>query len=635
MPLLGREGTEGVNVALTPKLLVRLARDLLVARGHRFVRQTDGPGDGGRDVHSLARDGRKHLAQCKHHDDASHACSSDEVSELPMALVKFGIPQGLFVTDARISPQAKREYLGDYPSLALEFLDREELIGEVLASAVLRALWFDGGRLGLVNARTIFPLLVRRHDGDQPLLPLRHLALRERISEAVRAEAQPRGLSVEFREVPSDRSPFERYRLPHRLTYDEGFQGDLITTEIGFKGGVALHELQSLSRALALKLSEAVAAEFDAATVVVGRAFITPLEGDEAGLRTLTRATRTSAVAVGSSATLEERWFLPDDAGEWDSTCDARATEVEWVRLYHRRLDMAVAYEIATTAAPIDLLVRQTTRLGWSKSVFALLPRWDTWEYAQVPEPDERIAWPFEEGRILCGWLHPLTGDALYRVPRDEGDESPTFPALDEAAADHAMSATRDLVSRLSGIEMVDPVRARHMLGVLSHDPLGADDAPALFRTGEVLAAFSGLASPIDPLARRAEITVAWRASACDQRAVEAEGDGLARCLGGAATVDRDEDFVVLSIQVPALPIRVSTSEWLSKVAENFEPALARIDATGGSTEMRATAEYWAAAHGVRLGVAWHQSEKTYLWAHGADGLAPIKVSLEEIEPDE
>jgi hypothetical protein len=113
MSLLGRDGSEGINVALTPKLLVRLARDLLVARAHQQVRQTDGPGDGGRDVHSLTGAGEKHLAQCKHHDDPSHACSSDEVSELPMAMVKFGVQHGLFLTDARISPQAKREYLND------------------------------------------------------------------------------------------------------------------------------------------------------------------------------------------------------------------------------------------------------------------------------------------------------------------------------------------------------------------------------------------------------------------------------------------------------------------------------------------------------------------------------------------
>jgi restriction endonuclease len=216
--ILGRDGVDSVQVELSPELLVRLGRDLLVCRKHRAVRQTDGPGDGGRDLHSIAPDRRPHLTQCKHHDDPKAACGSRELAELPMALVKFGVPQGLFITDARISPQAKREFLGDYPNLALEFLDREELVGEILASAVLRALWFDGAKLGLVNARTIFPFLVRRHDGDRPLLPLRHGALRERVFEAVREEARTRGLSAELREGSSERGPFERYRLPRRLT---------------------------------------------------------------------------------------------------------------------------------------------------------------------------------------------------------------------------------------------------------------------------------------------------------------------------------------------------------------------------------------------------------------------------------
>jgi hypothetical protein len=228
-----------------------------------------------------------------------------------------------------------------------------------------------------------------------------------------------------------------------------------------------------------------------------------------------------------------------------------------------------------------------------------------------------------------------LTGGALYRVPRDDGDEPPAFPALDEKAADDAMSAVRDLVSRVDGIELVAPERARHMLGLISRDPIAPDDAPALFRTGEVLAAFSGLASPIDPLARRAEVAVAWRTSGCDECAVEAEADELALVLNGAAMVDRGEDFVVLTIQVPALPLRVSTPEWLAKVAGDLEAALARIEGTDSSTPTRATAEYWEHVHGVRLGVDWHQSDKTYFWAEGADGLTPIKVRRENIEQEE
>jgi hypothetical protein len=227
MPLLGRDGTDSVDVQLTPKLLVRLARDLLVARGHRLVRQTDGPGDGGRDVHSIIDDGTEHLAQCKHHEDRGHACSAAEVSELPMAMVKFNVRRGVFLTDARISPQAKREYLNDYPQLQLEFLDRDELVSEVLSRAALRALWFDGGRLGAVNTRITFPLLVGRHERDQPLLPLRHAAIRDELHLHIRKEAADLGLGLELREAWSSRELFEPYRPPQQLTMEEGARSDL------------------------------------------------------------------------------------------------------------------------------------------------------------------------------------------------------------------------------------------------------------------------------------------------------------------------------------------------------------------------------------------------------------------------
>jgi hypothetical protein len=332
---------------------------------------------------------------------------------------------------------------------------------------------------------------------------------------------------------------------------------------------------------------------------------------------------------------LEEHWFLPDDAGEWDGTCDARMTEAEWVRLYHRRLDAAVAYEIATPAAPIDMVMRQTTRIGWSKSVFALLPRWDAWDHGEVPEPEERIEWRFEPGRMLCGWLHPLTGGTVFRIPRDDGDEAPPFPALDEEAADRAMAAVRDRVLGLVGVEPVTPERARHMLGVLSADPVPADDTPALFRTADVLAAFDGLASPIDPLARRGEVTVAWRTRGSDERALEAEGETLARALGGAAALDREQDFLVLTIRIPQLPLRVSTPDWLATVGRELDAAVARIDGSSHTPPTRATAEYWTETHGVRLGVEWHQSDKTYLWSAGPKGLVPVKVRREDIEREE
>jgi len=59
-----------------------------------------------------------------------------------MAMTKLGYRTGLFVTNSRISPQAKREYLNDYPNFRLDFLEGETLAKEVLSNGMLTALWY-------------------------------------------------------------------------------------------------------------------------------------------------------------------------------------------------------------------------------------------------------------------------------------------------------------------------------------------------------------------------------------------------------------------------------------------------------------------------------------------------------------
>ena len=90
-----------------------------------------------------------------------------------MAMTKLGYNRGLFVTSAKISPQAKREYLNDYPDIILDFLDGGELAKEVLANGMLTALWWEGSRFSEVNVSTVFPLIVRCHHKDAPFSPFR------------------------------------------------------------------------------------------------------------------------------------------------------------------------------------------------------------------------------------------------------------------------------------------------------------------------------------------------------------------------------------------------------------------------------------------------------------------------------
>src|SRR5690606_35901602 len=99
--------------------------------------------------------------QCKFHQSTSQSVSSREIAELVIGLTKFGHKHGLFVTTARITPQAKREFLTDYPGFTLEFLDGADLLGAVLDSVALTALWFDGERLAPVNAALTVPVILR------------------------------------------------------------------------------------------------------------------------------------------------------------------------------------------------------------------------------------------------------------------------------------------------------------------------------------------------------------------------------------------------------------------------------------------------------------------------------------------
>lgn len=151
------------------RTLPHLTGDILYfLHDHRDIRVVDGPGDGKRDVHSTRPDGSYFVTQCKYHEDTSASISSDETDELVLALMKFGCKAGLFVTTGRISPQAKREYLDNYPEFELDFLDGVNLVETVLSSPVLSAVWFDGKSIIQTRQALQIPFVLRRITDDMP-----------------------------------------------------------------------------------------------------------------------------------------------------------------------------------------------------------------------------------------------------------------------------------------------------------------------------------------------------------------------------------------------------------------------------------------------------------------------------------
>lgn len=232
MSVSGPGGAASLLASLNPQALLRLANDLLFVRGHRSIRLTDGPGDGGRDIHSTLDRGDVHLTQSKWHKDIDQACSSDELSELPMAMTKFGYRRGLFVTNARISPQGKREYLDSYPGLALEFLDGETLAQEVLNNGLLRAVWLSNGRIERIDSAVFIPFIVRKHDRDVPVVPRRYFRTPD-PTELLRYVKQnhPR-LDFDIRSARSTAESFPHYRPPEWPSVEEGLSSHFEVTEV-------------------------------------------------------------------------------------------------------------------------------------------------------------------------------------------------------------------------------------------------------------------------------------------------------------------------------------------------------------------------------------------------------------------
>jgi hypothetical protein len=164
-----KEGAAALCTGLTDREFVMLARDILVMRGHTQIRVMDGPGDGMRDIHSVTNKSRLHVTQVAHARTPTKTTGSRKMAELPAAMVKFDAKAGLFITSGRLSPQAKREFLGDYPAFEMDFLDGDALADEIMRSVPLKALWYDGKEFGRVSNRVRLPFLLRDLESDRPL----------------------------------------------------------------------------------------------------------------------------------------------------------------------------------------------------------------------------------------------------------------------------------------------------------------------------------------------------------------------------------------------------------------------------------------------------------------------------------
>lgn len=505
---------------LDPARLAGLVADLLATRGHTAIKIVDGPGDGCRDIHSLAPGGYRYVSQCKWHRNVDTAVSSLEMGQLPLAMVRLGYKHGLFVTNARVSPQAKREYLDNYPGLTMDYSEGAELATEVLGHVVLRALWYDGESILRLSASLSVPMIVRDLILDKAVSP-------DVFSGTVRVPADARvdqlsfsDLTCTLRAVSCGTELFTPYRGPHKKTMDEGWWPPLRTTEIQLLGCVSLGDLPTILDTVAgevlTKLSEQ--ANRPAFAVRFGVPSITPLQGLSAGQQLQLPTRPRTVVDVAGLRVSEREWIVPSHESRWHKPINASPLMADWVRWYHSDYDaclnLTLVSEPSEHGRGVIAEQQEYWRCVWSASIFALLSRDAADELSKLGTvaPTEKFVW--YDGRLMYCWVPDVGGGfrPLLLEYADESNSSPwgAFGPDEELVAAEASGIRAALKS--VGAEEVPPDRARHMCALVAADPFPHSDEVE-YRAVDLLLHWPDIPSPVKAGSRIFGFNVTWRLS--------------------------------------------------------------------------------------------------------------------------
>lgn len=625
---------------LSPTALVALVRDVLFIRGHRNIRVTDGPGDGTRDVHSIDVDGNKHLTQCKFHASIEKTCASSELSELPVGLLKFRYKHGLFVTNAKISPQGKREYLDNYSDFVLEFMTGDELVDEVLSSALLRLAWMDDKDVRQLAVQFSFPIAVRLHQGDVPLDLHYDRCGVDMASLCRELEGRWPETIVRLAWGQLDPGRFSLYRPPRFRTFHEGGLRHLLLPVLSVQGRIEMDRILDFAENAVQNLAGRIAELHSAFTVMAGGAKLS-IAGDGTGASVDVPETKcvslTQTIAASGWELSWFDWCKKDTL--WTNETDASVTEADWIRLFNPQHEFCLTYEIQSgldaDRAATQRIMRQQVERDWKRSVFCLATSEYVWP-SEIDAPDQSVPARWHPGKRLFAWTY------FYPMPPwPEGVEDGDWPFSEPPKGIQArLEHIRTVISSLDGCMSVAPEEAYHLLRAQSVEPFPSTDE-LVFRTAETSCYLHHVPHPILPATRRFALTCAWRTAFVP---VDAKYERRFSCFGYdvrlLVELRRDGEYLICEATVHHSAIEdLPTVEVVRDAEVAFLEVVAEIEAEvhrdKGSTS-RCTQSYWKAKYGVGLGISWRTSGKTYVMVNNggrweaADWRGQIPEEIEE-----
>lgn len=515
MSVLGPQDTEKFLQKLDERKLLDICTDILALEGHTNIKIMEGPGDGQRDIHSIGPDGSNYLIQSKFHSDFSQSVSAKELGEVVLGMVRFGYKHGLFITSAKISPQAKRDCLNDYPDYFVDFLEGWEIAKKVFDNLVLKAIWYDGHSIDKVAYTLVVPILVRNLETDKPLplLPEHTQTLKGNEINIGRSEVQ-----VNYQRGSSSSRVFGEYRSPKRKTPYELGSPNLGVTEAILSGVIHLEDIEQIIEALGdevLAQVPVINPQIEHYAVVLGRPSLTPLGGEASGARIeLEDYSPRTLVSHNGFKGMEVDWILPSEESKWVLPDSPRISQADWIRWYN--CDYDICLDIIIQCPPSDEVKWQFVEQHdhfikwWNESLFMLMPAeiLERLEDDNIPQPTESYEWNTKQA--LCIWLHPIFNSPfIYSSIEPEYEDIDPHPSKDDLIkAKDYLESIRSKVELLGGVA-VDPEKARHMVAIQDEDPY-PNFENVIFQGKHLAYDVYIVPSPIDPRSRRFQFSVCW-----------------------------------------------------------------------------------------------------------------------------
>lgn len=411
MPLGPKPQLDSLALGLNPLLLRRFVRDLLGEQGFREIRDFDGVGDGGRDLEALDVKGRPCIIQLKYRENPEAATSVNEFAELPMALLRLGRNQGLFITNGRITAPAKRDAVSSYPKFTLTFMEGIDLLDALNTAPLTSALWVSGMEIRYIQRRARFGIVCRAFPQDKSFFldQLKEIVTPPNWDELIGKDCIAAGTITRSSFEYTD---FEPFRPPSLLSMNEGTLNKLNITEINIHGDWTIDQLPQIQSLIGANIASKWSANNLGSDVCAVRISRPTLSGI-GSLETTTPELEPLTIVGRSGETFLEKDAVLHDLGVWEKP--------SWIQMYQvgcglyyllwSDTDLLCNLSYKTIISRSDLGIALSRRAHfdrwWDRSIFCYVnqPMLTDRETSDPLAP--HFCYPWYNSQWIITWLHP------------------------------------------------------------------------------------------------------------------------------------------------------------------------------------------------------------------------------------